>query len=99
MFIQEDHLPRFDEVIYLFTNAAVVDDAIKFVTDKLSSIEPELEKHKVDDVVTVDKKHSNNDIQRSEKENKQQLQSTATTNTVLSQTTEQTILDLECTRT
>ena len=73
MFIQEDHLPRFDEVIYLFTNAAVVDDAIKFVTDKLSSIEPELEKHKVDDAVTVDKKHSNNDIQRSEKENKQQL--------------------------
>jgi hypothetical protein len=52
----------------------VVDDAIKFVTDKLSSIEPELEKHKVDDAVTVDKKHSNNDIQRSEKENnKQQL--------------------------
>jgi len=52
------------------------------------SIEPELEKekHKVDDAVTVDKKHSdnNNDIQRSEEENnKQQLQSTATTNTLL----------------
>jgi hypothetical protein len=82
LFIQEDHLPRFDEVIYLFTNAAVVDDAIKFVTDKLSSIEPELEKHKVDDAVTVDKKHSN-DIQRSEEEDKQQYQSTATTNAVL----------------
>ena len=39
----------------------------------------ELEKYKVDDVVTVDKKHSN-DIQRSEEEDKQQWQST--TNTV-----------------
>jgi hypothetical protein len=69
----------------LFTNFAVVDAAIKFVTDKSSSIEPELEKHKVDDAVTVDKKRdNNNDIQRSEEEdNKQQLQSTATTNTVL----------------
>jgi hypothetical protein len=57
----------------------VVDDAIKFVSDKSLSIEPELEKHKVDDAVTVDKKHSN-DIQRSEEEDKQQ-QST-TTNTV-----------------
>jgi hypothetical protein len=48
---------------------------IKFVSDK--SIEFELEKHKVDDAVTVDKKHSNNDIQRSEEEDKQQqLQST-----------------------
>jgi hypothetical protein len=28
----------------------------------------ELEKHKVDDAVTVDKKHNNNDIQRSEEE-------------------------------
>ena len=58
---------------------------------------PELEKHKVDDVVTVDKKRdNNNDIQRSEEEdNEQQLQSTATTNTVFCQTTEQTILDLE----
>jgi hypothetical protein len=38
------------------------------------SIEPELEKekYKVDDVVTVDKKHSNNDIQGSEEEDKQQ---------------------------
>lgn len=54
-------------------------------TDK-SPIEPKLkkEKHKVDDAVTVYKKHSdnNNDIQRSEEEGKQQLQSTATTNTV-----------------
>jgi hypothetical protein len=40
-----------------FTPAAVVDDAIKFVSDKSSSIEPKLEKHK------VDKKHNNNDIQ------------------------------------
>ena len=49
-----------------------------------SSIKPELEKekHKVDDAVTVDKKHSNNDIQRSEEENSKQ-QSTATTNTLL----------------
>jgi hypothetical protein len=29
------------------------------------------EKHKVDDAVTVDKKHSNNDIQRPEEEDKQ----------------------------
>ena len=46
------------------------------------SIEPELEKekYKVDDDVTVDKKHSN-DIQRSEEEDKsKQFQST--TNTV-----------------
>jgi hypothetical protein len=50
----------------------VVDDAIKFVIDKSSSIEPELEKHKVDDAVTVDKKHSNHDIQGSEEEDKQQ---------------------------
>jgi hypothetical protein len=41
---------------------------MKLVSDK--SIEPELEKHKVDDVVTVYKKQSdyNNDIQRSEEE-------------------------------
>jgi hypothetical protein len=50
------------------------------VSGKSSSIEPELEKHKVDDAVTVDKKQNNNDIQGSEeKDNK--LQST-TTNTV-----------------
>ena len=37
-----------------------LDDAMKIVADKSSiSIEPELEKHKVDDVVTVDKKHRN----------------------------------------
>jgi len=41
----------------------------------------ELEKYKVDDVVTVDKEHSN-DIQGSEEEDRQQFQSTATTNTV-----------------
>ena len=50
---------------------------MKLVSDK--SIEPELEKHKVNDNVTVDRKHSN-DIQRSEEENKQQSKST--TNTV-----------------
>ena len=48
---------------------------MKLVSDK--SIEPELEKHKVDDAVTVNKKHSN-DIQGSEEEDKQQ----PTTNTV-----------------
>jgi len=38
--------------------------------DKSSSIKRELEKHKVDDAVTVDKKRdNNNDIQRSEEEN------------------------------
>jgi hypothetical protein len=39
--------------------------------DKSSSIKPELEKHKVDDVVTVDKKHrdNNNDIQGPEDRN------------------------------
>jgi hypothetical protein len=52
---------------------------MKLVSDK--SIEPELEKHKVNDNVTVDRKHSN-DIQGSEEEDKQ-LQSTAATNTVL----------------
>jgi hypothetical protein len=65
----------------LLTNATVVDDAIRFVSDKSSIyIEPKLgkEKHKVDDAVTVDKKHSN-DIQGSkEEDNKQQ----STTNTV-----------------
>jgi hypothetical protein len=50
--------------------------------DKSSSIKPKLEKHKVDDDITVDKKHSNNDIQGSEEEDKQQLQSTTTTSTV-----------------
>jgi hypothetical protein len=42
---------------------------MKLVSDK--SIEPELEKekHKVDDIVTIHKKH-NNDIQRSEEEDK-----------------------------
>jgi len=51
------------------------------VSEKSSSTKPELEKekYKVDDAVTVYKKHSN-DIQRSEKEDKQ-LQST--TNPVL----------------
>jgi hypothetical protein len=49
--------------------------------DKSSSIKAELEKHKVDDTVTVDKNHTN-DIQRPEEENRQQLQSTATTNAV-----------------
>jgi hypothetical protein len=66
------------------TNATVVYDAIKFVSDKSLSIEPELEKHKVDDDVTVDKKRdNNNDIQGPEEEDDNQLQSTATTNTVL----------------
>ena len=55
---------------------------MKLMADKSSSIEPQKsEKHKVDDAVTVDKKHSNNDIQGSEEEDKQQWQST--TNTVL----------------
>jgi hypothetical protein len=37
--------------------------------DKSSSIKPDLEKHKVDDDVTVDKKRGNkNDIQRSKEE-------------------------------
>ena len=40
----------------------------------------ELEKYKVDDVVTIDKNHTN-DIQEPEEEDKQ-FQSTATTNTV-----------------
>ena len=52
----------------------MVDNAIKFVSDKSSSIEPELKKHKINDAVTVDKKHNNNDIQRSKEEDKQQLQ-------------------------
>ena len=62
--------------------------------DKSSSIKPKLEKHKVDDTVTVDKNHTN-DIQGPEKEDNKQQQSTATTNTVFWQITEQTILDLE----
>jgi hypothetical protein len=60
------------------TNAAVVYRVINFVSDKSSYIKPELEKHKVDDAVTVDKKHSDNDIQ--EPEEGKQLQ--PTTNTV-----------------
>jgi hypothetical protein len=63
----------------------VVDDDIRFISNKSSiSIESELEKekHKVDDDVTVYKKHSNNDIQGSEEEANKQLQS-ATTNTFL----------------
>jgi hypothetical protein len=47
--------------------------------DKSSSIKPKLEKHKVDDTVTVDKNHTN-DIQGSEEEDSKQLQ--PTTNTV-----------------
>jgi hypothetical protein len=60
----------------------VLDNDIRFISNKSSiSIEPELEKekHKVDDAVTVDKKHNKNDIQGPEEENRQ-LQSTATTN-------------------
>jgi hypothetical protein len=38
------------------------------------------EKYKVDDSVTVDKKHSNNDIQGSKEDDKQQQ---STTNTLL----------------
>jgi hypothetical protein len=51
-----------------------VSDTVSFIepiylhSDK--SIEVELENHKVDDAVTVDKKHSN-DIQRSEEDDKQ----------------------------
>jgi hypothetical protein len=63
------------------TNAAVVYRLINFVSDKSSSIELELEKHKVDDAVTVDKKHSN-DIQGPEEEDNKQQSTTATTNTV-----------------
>jgi hypothetical protein len=51
---------------------------MKLVSDK--SIEPELEKHKVDDAVTVNKKHSNNDIPGPEEEDNKQQQ--LTTNTV-----------------
>jgi hypothetical protein len=77
----EHNLLGSDEVRFIH-NAAVVDDAINFVSCTSSSIEPELEKHKVDDAVTVDKKQNNNDIQRPEEEDKQHFQSTATTNTV-----------------
>ena len=65
----------------LFTNATVVYHVINFVS-YTSSIEAELEKHKVEDVVTVDKKQNNNDIQRSEEEDKQQPRSTVTINIV-----------------
>jgi hypothetical protein len=42
---------------------------------------PKLEKHKVDDADTVDKKHgdNNNDIQRPEEEDNNQWQSTTNT--------------------
>ena len=78
----------------LLAGATVVDGVIKFVSDKNIKHWSELEKHKVDDAVTVDKKHSN-DIQGAEEEDKWQQQSTATTNTVFWQITEQTFLDLE----
>lgn len=64
--------------LHLLTNVTVVDDIIKFVSYKSSSIGPNLEKDKVGDAVTADKKHSN-DIQRPEEEDKQQ---STTTNTV-----------------
>ena len=41
----------------------------------------ELEKYKVDDVVTIDKNHTN-DIQGFEEEDKQQQSTATTTNTV-----------------
>jgi hypothetical protein len=66
-----------------FTNAAVVDDDIKFVSGKSSSLEPRIrkEKHKVDDAVTVDKKcDNNNSIQGSEEEDKQQQPTTNNNN-------------------
>ena len=43
--------------------------------DKSSSIKPKLEKHKVDDTVTVDKNRTN-DIQRSEEEDSKQQPTT-----------------------
>jgi hypothetical protein len=49
---------------------------LKEVDRRLCQDALEKEKHKVDDAVTVDKKHSN-DIQRSEEEDYKQLQSTA----------------------
>jgi hypothetical protein len=62
----------------------VVDDAIRFVSNKSSSsIKPDLEKekHKLDNAVTVDKKRDNsNDIQGPEEEDNKQQQ--PTTNTV-----------------
>jgi hypothetical protein len=64
----------------LLTNATVVEDAIRLVSEK-SSIEPVLEKYKIDDSVTIDKNRTH-DIQRSEEEDNKQLQQTATTNTV-----------------
>ena len=65
-------IPWPDEVIFIY-KCTCFDDAIMFVTDKSSSIKSELEKHKVDDVVTVDRQHNNNDIQRFEEEDKQLL--------------------------
>jgi hypothetical protein len=60
----------------------VVDDAIRFVSNKSSSsIKPDLEKekHKVDDAVTVDKKRdNNNDIQGPEEEDNEQQSTTNT---------------------
>jgi hypothetical protein len=54
----------------------VVDDVIKWVMLYIESV---LEKHKVDDAVTVDKKRdNNNDIQGSEEEDKHQQQPTTT---------------------
>ena len=53
--------------LHSFINATVVNDVIKFVSDKSSSTRPDLEKHKVDDAVTVDKKR-NYDFQGSEEE-------------------------------
>ena len=64
----------------MFTNSCVEDATIRLVCEK-SSIKPVSKKYIIDDIVTIDKNRTN-DIQRPEEEDKQ-LQSTATTNTVI----------------
>jgi predicted adenine nucleotide alpha hydrolase (AANH) superfamily ATPase len=63
----------------LLTNAAVVDDAIRFVASHaVSTIK---EKANSDDINTVDEEISNrNDVQRSEENHSHKQQSTTTTN-------------------
>ena len=54
----------------LLTNATVVDDAIRFVSEK-SSIEPVSEKYKIDDSVTIDKSRTSESYQKNNLKAKQ----------------------------
>ncbi len=71
----ELHLVEWQAKLSLLYHVKHLDLSLKTIMREIPlTIEPELEKekHKVDDAVTVDRKHNNNDIQRSKEEDKQQ---------------------------